>query len=102
MLSPLSPPPSGAESDSPLAEQRGSHLLTRQLQELWRKSRGSLVPQRLLFEVTNASVVSERSSKHVVSRVGGGQKRQTGKEPSAPACEEVGASPQGRPVQSKM
>ncbi|XP_029142355.1 sorting nexin-21 [Protobothrops mucrosquamatus] len=55
-----------AESDSPLAEQRGSHLLTRQLQELWQKSRGSLVPQRLLFEVTNASVVSERSSKHVL------------------------------------
>ncbi|XP_039198338.1 sorting nexin-21 [Crotalus tigris] len=54
------------ESGSPLAEQRGSHLLTRQLQELWRKSRGSLVPQRLLFEVTNASVVSERSSKHVL------------------------------------
>uniref|UniRef100_A0A670ZSM5 Sorting nexin family member 21 n=1 Tax=Pseudonaja textilis TaxID=8673 RepID=A0A670ZSM5_PSETE len=45
---------------------RGSHLLTRQLQELWRKSRGSFVPQRLLFEVTSASVVSERNSKHVV------------------------------------
>ncbi|XP_013910874.1 PREDICTED: sorting nexin-21 [Thamnophis sirtalis] len=45
------------ESDSPLAEQRGSHLLTRQLQEFWRKSRGSFVPQRLLFEVTSASVL---------------------------------------------
>ncbi|NXW62140.1 SNX21 protein, partial [Eurystomus gularis] len=41
-------------------------LLTRQLQELWRRSRGSLVPQRLLFEVTSASVVSERSSKYVL------------------------------------
>ncbi|XP_026577544.1 sorting nexin-21 [Pseudonaja textilis] len=54
------------ESGSPLAQHRGSHLLTRQLQELWRKSRGSFVPQRLLFEVTSASVVSERNSKHVL------------------------------------
>ncbi|KAK0680347.1 SNX21 protein, partial [Pygoscelis papua] len=44
----------------------GPDLLTRQLQELWRKSRGSLAPQRLLFEVTSASVVSERSSKYVL------------------------------------
>uniref|UniRef100_A0A8D0G1G4 Sorting nexin family member 21 n=1 Tax=Strix occidentalis caurina TaxID=311401 RepID=A0A8D0G1G4_STROC len=44
----------------------GGSLLTRQLQELWRKSRGSLAPQRLLFEVTSASVVSERSSKYVL------------------------------------
>ncbi|NXC75612.1 SNX21 protein, partial [Anhinga anhinga] len=43
-----------------------SSLLTRQLQELWRKSRGSLAPQRLLFEVTSASVVNERSSKYVL------------------------------------
>lgn len=42
-------------------------MLTRQLQELWRKSRGSLVPQRLLFEVTSANVVSEHNSKYVVS-----------------------------------
>ncbi|NWH71677.1 SNX21 protein, partial [Piaya cayana] len=47
-------------------ERPGSSLLTRQLQELWRKSRGSLAPQRLLFEVTSASVVSERSSKYVL------------------------------------
>ncbi|XP_062445298.1 sorting nexin-21 isoform X3 [Rhea pennata] len=45
----------------------GSSLLTRQLQELWRRSRSSLAPQRLLFEVTSASVVSERSSKYVTS-----------------------------------
>ncbi|XP_025939601.1 sorting nexin-21 [Apteryx rowi] len=44
----------------------GGSLLTRQLQELWRKSRSSLTPQRLLFEVTSASVVSERSSKYVL------------------------------------
>ncbi|NWY55934.1 SNX21 protein, partial [Chionis minor] len=48
------------------AERPGSSMLTRQLQELWRKSRGSLAPQRLLFEVTSASVVSERSSKYVL------------------------------------
>lgn len=49
------------------AERPGGSLLTRQLQELWRRSRGSLAPQRLLFEVTSASVVSERSSKYVTS-----------------------------------
>ncbi|XP_070600419.1 sorting nexin-21 [Erythrolamprus reginae] len=58
--------PEVAEPVPPLAEQRGGHLLTRQLQEFWRKSRGSFVPQRLLFEVTSASVVSERNSKHVL------------------------------------
>ncbi|KAM8798160.1 LOW QUALITY PROTEIN: sorting nexin-21 [Eudromia elegans] len=41
-------------------------LLARQLQELWRRSRSSLAPQRLLFEVSSASVVSERSSKYVL------------------------------------
>ncbi|NXV74790.1 SNX21 protein, partial [Atlantisia rogersi] len=51
---------------SPAAERPGSSLLTRQLQELWRKSRGSLAPQRLIFEVTSASVVSDRSSKYVL------------------------------------
>ncbi|NXS41823.1 SNX21 protein, partial [Balaeniceps rex] len=50
----------------PTAERPSGSLLTRQLQELWRKSRGSLAPQRLLFEVTSASVVSERSSKYVL------------------------------------
>ncbi|NWS74120.1 SNX21 protein, partial [Crotophaga sulcirostris] len=55
------PSPWGAATERP-----GSSLLTRQLQELWRKSRGSLAPQRLLFEVTSASVVSERSSKYVL------------------------------------
>ncbi|XP_035199682.1 sorting nexin-21 isoform X2 [Oxyura jamaicensis] len=49
----------------PAAKPPGGSLLTRQLQELWRKSRSSLAPQRLLFEVTSASVVSERSSKYV-------------------------------------
>ncbi|XP_054074595.1 sorting nexin-21 isoform X2 [Rissa tridactyla] len=59
----------GAEDGEwgPAAERPGSSLLTRQLQELWRKSRGNLAPQRLLFEVTSASVVSERSSKYVVT-----------------------------------
>nr|XP_047906653.1 sorting nexin-21 isoform X1 [Anser cygnoides] len=57
----------GAEDGEwdPAAKPPGGSLLTRQLQELWRKSRSSLAPQRLLFEVTSASVVSERSSKYV-------------------------------------
>ncbi|XP_068768358.1 sorting nexin-21 isoform X3 [Struthio camelus] len=69
----LEPPgeAAGAEDGEwgPAAERAGgSSLLTRQLQELWRKSRSSLVPQRLLFEVTSASVVSERSSKKRLRR----------------------------------
>ncbi|KAK2529211.1 Snx21 [Columba livia] len=60
-------PPGQAAAWGPAAERpSGSSLLTRQLQELWRRSRGSLAPQRLLFEVTSASVVNERSSKYVL------------------------------------
>nr|XP_032646913.1 sorting nexin-21 isoform X2 [Chelonoidis abingdonii] len=55
----------GDPSPAP-AEHQGSNLLTRQLQDFWRRSRSSLIPQRLLFEVTSASVVSERSSKYVL------------------------------------
>ncbi|KAB0395550.1 hypothetical protein E2I00_015662, partial [Balaenoptera physalus] len=51
-----SPPPDG---------QRGSQLLTRQLQDFWKKSRNTLVPQRLLFEVTSANVVKDPPSKYV-------------------------------------
>uniref|UniRef100_A0A4X1U0Q1 Sorting nexin family member 21 n=1 Tax=Sus scrofa TaxID=9823 RepID=A0A4X1U0Q1_PIG len=53
-----SPPPDG---------QRGSQLLTRQLQDFWKKSRNTLVPQRLLFEVTSANVVKDPPSKYVTS-----------------------------------
>ncbi|XP_048819298.1 sorting nexin-21 isoform X4 [Lagopus muta] len=64
------PPPRRPLSPSPRTEwgpaARPGSLLTRQLQELWRRSRSSFVPQRLLFEVTSASVVSERSSKYVL------------------------------------
>uniref|UniRef100_A0A8C3R5V2 Sorting nexin family member 21 n=1 Tax=Cyanoderma ruficeps TaxID=181631 RepID=A0A8C3R5V2_9PASS len=56
----------GASEEDTHAMRPGGSLLTRQLQELWRRSRGSLAPQRLLFEVTSASVVSERSSKYVL------------------------------------
>ncbi|XP_051489315.1 sorting nexin-21 isoform X3 [Apus apus] len=56
----------GAPKCGSAPERGGGSLLTRQLQELWRRSRGSLAPQRLLFEVTSASVVSERSSKYVL------------------------------------
>ncbi|XP_024602609.1 sorting nexin-21 [Neophocaena asiaeorientalis asiaeorientalis] len=52
-----SPPPDG---------QRGSQLLTRQLQDFWKKSRNTLVPQRLLFEVTSANVVKDPPSKYVL------------------------------------
>ncbi|XP_048205471.1 sorting nexin-21 isoform X4 [Perognathus longimembris pacificus] len=48
-----SPPPDG---------QRGGQLLARQLQDFWKKSRNTLVPQRLLFEVTSANVVKDPPS----------------------------------------
>ncbi|XP_063515445.1 sorting nexin-21 isoform X5 [Pongo pygmaeus] len=51
-----SPPPDG---------QRGSQLLARQLQDFWKKSRNTLAPQRLLFEVTSANVVKDPPSKYV-------------------------------------
>lgn len=53
-----SPPPEG---------QRGSQLLARQWQGFWKKSRNTLVPQRLLFEVTSATVVKDPPSKYVTS-----------------------------------
>uniref|UniRef100_A0A8C2Y7Y7 Sorting nexin family member 21 n=1 Tax=Coturnix japonica TaxID=93934 RepID=A0A8C2Y7Y7_COTJA len=56
----------GEELPAGDAAQDGGSVLSRQLQELWRRSRSSLVPQRLQFEVTSASVVSERSSKYVL------------------------------------
>ncbi|XP_033009806.1 sorting nexin-21 isoform X1 [Lacerta agilis] len=68
---------------SPPTERRGSNLLTRQLQELWRKSRGSFVPQRLLFEVTSANVVSEQNSKYVLYTV---YLIRAGQFDKAPAC----------------
>ncbi|XP_028905412.1 sorting nexin-21 [Ornithorhynchus anatinus] len=51
-----SPPPDGP---------RGAALLTRQLRGPWRRSRGGLGPQRLLFEVTGADAVSEPPSECV-------------------------------------
>ncbi|XP_038606285.1 sorting nexin-21 [Tachyglossus aculeatus] len=49
--------------------ERGAALLTRRLRGLWRRSRGSHVPQRPLFEVTGANVVSEPPSKYVLYTV---------------------------------
>ncbi|XP_037668228.1 sorting nexin-21 isoform X2 [Choloepus didactylus] len=45
---------------------RGSQLLARHLQDFWKKSRNTLVPQRLLFEVTSANVVKDPPSKYVL------------------------------------
>lgn len=47
--------------------QRGSQLLARQLQDFWKKSRNTLTPQRLLFEVTSANVVKDPPSKYVTN-----------------------------------
>lgn len=68
------PLPPGDEASGEDAEQnpqpdgqRGSQLLARQLQDFWKKSRNTLVPQRLLFEVTSANVVKDPPSKYVTS-----------------------------------
>ncbi|XP_062396957.1 sorting nexin-21 [Sardina pilchardus] len=45
---------------------KGSSMLTRQLQESWRSLKTRSVPERLVFEVTDASVVQEGSSKYVL------------------------------------
>lgn len=42
-------------------------MLTRQLQESWRNLRTRYVLEKLIFEVTDASVVQEANSKYVVS-----------------------------------
>lgn len=55
------------QSPSPDGQQRSSQLLARQLQDFWKKSRNTLVPQRLLFEVTSANVVKDPPSKYVTS-----------------------------------
>uniref|UniRef100_A0A8C2V916 Sorting nexin family member 21 n=1 Tax=Chinchilla lanigera TaxID=34839 RepID=A0A8C2V916_CHILA len=54
-----------AERSSPPDGQRGGQLLARQLQDFWKKSRNTLAPQRLLFEVTTANVVKDPPSKYV-------------------------------------
>ncbi|XP_027725356.1 sorting nexin-21 [Vombatus ursinus] len=59
---------SGEDGDrsAPTEGSRGSNLLTRQLQDFWKKSKSNLVPQRLLFEVTSANVINEPPSKYVL------------------------------------
>ncbi|XP_069507328.1 sorting nexin-21 isoform X2 [Ambystoma mexicanum] len=42
------------------------NLLTKQLQETWRKSHVRAIPQRLAFDVTDASVVRDKASRYVV------------------------------------
>ncbi|XP_077023962.1 sorting nexin-21 [Tamandua tetradactyla] len=54
-----------AEGSSQTDGPRGP-LLARQLQDFWKKSRNTLVPQRLLFEVTSANVVKDPPSKYVL------------------------------------
>ncbi|XP_069035432.1 sorting nexin-21 [Lepisosteus oculatus] len=41
-------------------------LLTQQLQESWRRSQSRYIPEKLVFEVTDASVVQEGTSKYVL------------------------------------
>ncbi|XP_051516807.1 sorting nexin-21-like [Myxocyprinus asiaticus] len=45
---------------------KSSNMITRQLQENWRSSRTRSIPEKLIFEVTDASVVHETNSKYVL------------------------------------
>lgn len=55
---------------SPVAPSpKSSSMLTKQLQESWRALRSRSVPDRLMFEVTDASVVQEGTSKYVLYTV---------------------------------
>ncbi|XP_053337932.1 sorting nexin-21 [Clarias gariepinus] len=58
---------SGSTDISPTSQtMKGSGMLTRQLQESWRNLRTRCVIEKLLFEVTDASVVQEANSKYVL------------------------------------
>lgn len=59
---------SGEDADRslPADGQRTGQHLAKQLQDFWKKSRNTLVPQRLLFEVTSANVVKDPPSKYVL------------------------------------
>ncbi|MBN3288233.1 SNX21 protein, partial [Polyodon spathula] len=57
-----------AES-SPACQPPAHNMLTKQLQDSWKKSRTQSIPERLLFEVTDASVVQEGASKYVLYTV---------------------------------
>ncbi|XP_078411544.1 sorting nexin-21 isoform X2 [Cetorhinus maximus] len=51
-----------------LGELKPCNMLTKQLQENWKKSRGNLIIEKLIFEVTSANVVHDSSSKYVPSQ----------------------------------
>ncbi|XP_067904213.1 sorting nexin-21 [Heterodontus francisci] len=52
-------------TESLLGELKHCNMLTKQLQESWKKSRGNLIIEKLIFEVTSANVVQDSSSKYV-------------------------------------
>lgn len=58
----------GTESaeSSPACQPPAHNMLTKQLQDSWKQSRTRSIPERLLFEVTDASVVQEGTSKYVL------------------------------------
>ncbi|KAJ8016548.1 hypothetical protein DPEC_G00008390 [Dallia pectoralis] len=57
---------SSTETSPVVQSSGGSSLLTRQLQENWKSMRSLSLPEKLMFEVTDASVVQASSSKYVL------------------------------------
>ncbi|XP_042197818.1 sorting nexin-21 isoform X1 [Callorhinchus milii] len=54
-----------AFAEKPLSAPHQYSLLTNQLQENWKKTKGKLIVEKLMFEVTSANVVQDSSSKYV-------------------------------------
>ncbi|XP_043566096.1 sorting nexin-21 [Chiloscyllium plagiosum] len=52
-------------TESLWGEAKHCNMLTRQLQESWKKSKGNHLVEKLIFEVTSANVVQDTSSKYV-------------------------------------
>lgn len=50
---------------NPLGELKQCNMLTKQLQESWKKPRVKFIEEKLTFEVTSANVIQDSSSKYV-------------------------------------
>uniref|UniRef100_UPI00398E5B60 sorting nexin-21 isoform X2 n=1 Tax=Pristiophorus japonicus TaxID=55135 RepID=UPI00398E5B60 len=53
------------KTESLWGEFKHCNMLTKQLQENWKKARGKLIVEKLIFEVTSADVVQDAASKYV-------------------------------------
>ncbi|XP_072095477.1 sorting nexin-21 [Mobula birostris] len=52
-------------TENPLGELKHCNLLTKHLQESWKKAKVKFIEEKLIFEVTSANVIQDSSSKYV-------------------------------------